>query len=298
MKIFITGVTGTLGTEVLKQLQPLGHDIYGLTRQESKMKSLEKYCTPILGDIRDSGRMIDATYDMNLVFHFAALKHVDLMEHNYSECLQTNLYGTHNINNAQHINRIRKVVFTSTDKAMNPINTYGLAKALAEKSVLQNSITNVVCRYGNVFGSKGSIFERLPAILKETNTISITHPEMTRFWISLEDAATFVIQSGIHASSSGLKIPKMKAANVLRMLKLFAETRGFKDCEITEIGLRPGEKLHEELTRDLNSWGCKQFTDLELEELFDESRDIRCKWEYGETISSGALPFREKTQLL
>lgn len=266
MNIFITGAAGTLGTEVIKQLQPYGYNIKGLTRNEHHLLKLRETCTPVLGDIRDRKRMIDVTKDIDIIFHFAALKHVDIMENNPDECLRTNLEGTKNLLHAQEINGIDRVIFTSTDKAVYPINSYGFCKAMSENLILQNPY-NAVCRYGNVFGSKGSIFERLPGILKKTNTIKITHPEMSRFWIRIEDAAKFVLETGLKGKN-GLHIPPMKSANVLKTLKLYAEYKGFLDYEIEEIGLRPGEKLHEDLSPDLSSNKCENFTTTELIDLF------------------------------
>jgi FlaA1/EpsC-like NDP-sugar epimerase len=286
MRILITGVTGTLGTEVLKQLQGRGHEIWGLTRQESKFQELSKYCTPVLGDIRDQDSMLVETKNMNIVFHFAALKHVDILEKYYSECLSSNLTATHNIVNAQAINNIARIVFTSTDKAVYPINTYGMCKGLSEKLILLHDSDrgNVVCRYGNVFGSKGSIFERLPKILEETNTISITDARMTRFWVTVKDAATIVINSGL-GKDGGLKIPKMKSANVLYMLQYYAKLLGYPNPKIKTIGLRPGEKLHEDLTYDINSDNADRLTDLELEELFNVSSTNRITRQHGQEVS-------------
>src|SRR3990167_6943409 len=129
MKILITGATGTLGTEVLRQLNNLGHhrdDIIGITRSENKFRSLSNFCKPVLCDIRDQERVVSVSKKCDLVFHFAALKHVDILENSKSEALATNINGTINLLTAQKINSIQKLVFASTDQAMYPINIYGM----------------------------------------------------------------------------------------------------------------------------------------------------------------------------
>lgn len=265
MKLFITGATGTLGQEVLKQIPP-GYIVYGLTRSEKKFFELKRDCIPVLGDIRDRERMVEVTRGMDMIFHFAAFKHVDLMEGHYEESIKTNLEGTRNLVYAQKVNDISKIVFTSTDKAMYPINIYGQCKALAEKAVLQND-NNIVCRYGNVFGSNGSIFQRLPGMLEDMGVIPLTHKDMTRFWIKPKDAARFVLSKGLYDLQGGVKIPEMKAAKMIDMFNIAAKILGYEDVEYSEIGLRAGEKIHEDLSPTLNSRTAPQFTEEELKEL-------------------------------
>jgi FlaA1/EpsC-like NDP-sugar epimerase len=228
--------------------------------------------------------MLELTDGVDIIYHLAAMKHVDISELNPHESLETNLQGTKNILECQRINNINKVVFVSTDKAVYPINVYGMCKGLSERLVLQDE-RNAVCRYGNVFGSKGSIFSKLPGILEDTNEIKITNPEMTRFWIKVEDAAKFVAEVGL-TGKTGVNIPDMKAANVLYMMRLCAKLLGYPDPKVTTIGLRPGEKLHEDLDEELNSEFCNQFTENELRELLCESLNIRGQGKYGATLSS------------
>ena len=282
MKVCITGASGTLGTEVLSQLRRAEYDVYGLTRNEHNFKKMESFCTPVLGDIRDLDKMIEFCDGADLIYHFAALKHVDIMEENPEECIKTNLQGTRNILKAQKVCSVPRLVFTSTDKAVYPINAYGLCKAMSEKLVLSDPM-NVVCRYGNVIGSNGSIFHRLPEILRKTNTISITDRDMTRFWIKIKDAASFVIAMG-NGTRTGVCIPEMKAAKVITMLKMCAELHGFNSYKIKDIGLRPGEKIHEDLKSNLSSYTCEKFTAPEMGDLLNEISDIRMPGEYGAEI--------------
>lgn len=269
MKIFITGASGTLGTELLRLLDPIKNDILGLTRNEHNLSKLRLSCNPVLGDIRDRKRMIEVTKGVDVIFHLAALKHVDLMEFHTDECIKTNLEGTRNILAAQKENFIDKVVFVSTDKAVFPINVYGMCKSLSEKLVMKNPM-NAVCRYGNVFGSRGSIFERLPFLLKKDKTLNITHRDMTRFWITKRDAARFVLDTGLKGMK-GVQIPPMKSANVLDMMEICASLHNITDYRIREIGMRAGEKVHESLSETLDSNNCERFTETELKGILSES---------------------------
>lgn len=262
MNILVTGATGTLGTEVLKQLNKMGYkdSVIGTTRQEKKLYELEKYCTPLLCDLKDITKF--NFEDCDVIFHFAALKHVDLGENYIDEFVETNVNGTKNVLTLQKKFNIPKVVFTSTDKAMYPINAYGMTKALAEKYVLKNS-NNVVCRYGNVFGSNGSIFQKLPRILEETNIIPITHYKMTRFFLDVKKAAAFVIKQGL-SNNSGICIPQMKSAEICEMFSIAAELLKVEDFMFEEIGLRPGEKIHEDIRPGLSSENSPRFSREEL----------------------------------
>lgn len=268
MKIFVTGASGSLGTQLLKCLEnDIGiAKITCLTRNEHKLKKFKgrKKLKGVIGDVRDRVAMGKLARGHDVIFHLAALKHVDLMEEFKHECMQTNLEGTKNIIAAQKSNNVKKLVFVSTDKAVLPINTYGLCKALSERLVLENP-KNVVCRYGNVFGSNGSVFQYLPQQLKETNTIKITDYEMTRFWITVKEAAKFVYTEGMR--NQGVCIPKMKSAEVYKMMQLKAKMEGHSKYKVEEIGLRAGEKIHEHITETLTSENAERYTDLELMEL-------------------------------
>jgi len=264
MRIFITGASGSLGTELLKKFHmATGHSLFGLTRNENHIAKLSLRCTPILGDIRNREQMIRVTKGMDLVYHLAALKHVDLMENYISECIKTNLDGTMNLLAAQDANGISKVVFVSTDKAVAPINVYGMCKAISERAVLQKP-HNVVCRYGNVLGSTGSVFQKLPEMLDKHGALTITHEDMSRFWITINGAAHFVFDAQY---LRGLQIPNMKGANVLRMMRLAAKKLQIHDPKIETLGLRPREKIHETIDEGVFSNTCDQFTDSELEEI-------------------------------
>jgi len=247
MKIFITGATGTLGQEVIKQLlSTTNHILFGFSRDEQKQRLMPKTprLTMILGDVRDRFRLTESTRNMDLIMHFAALKCVDTLEENPEESIATNVYGTENVLYAQRMNKINRVSFTSTDKAVYPINVYGMCKGVSERVVLRNQ-NNVVCRYGNVIGSRGSAIPQFIKSINESHTVSITDPEMTRFWIKIEDAAKFVIESSF-GRDGGLKIPSMKSSKVTEVARIIAELLN-KPIAYKTIGIRNGEKIHESL---------------------------------------------------
>lgn len=277
MNIFITGITGTLGQAVLADLlKDEKHHVFGYSRDEKKQSEIPPHerLTLILGDVRDQRRLNESTRGMDLILHFAALKRVDTLELNPEESIETNVNGTINILGAQRINKIRRVVLSSTDKACKPINVYGYCKALSEKLVLRNK-NNVVVRYGNVLGSRGSAVPAFIESISKNSQVSLTHKEMTRFFIKIEDAASFVLDCAMRADG-GLRIyEKMKACKMTDLIDVIAGAFGDTTYSIKDIGMRPGEKIHEdlyheyELGRSLNSQTAPQFTKSELKGLVE-----------------------------
>lgn len=275
MNILITGITGTLGQAVSRILlkDKLVH-IFGYSRDEKKQAEIPKHerLTLILGDVRDQRRLIESTRNVDIIMHFAALKRVDTLENNPEESIQTNVEGTINVLGAQRANRIRRVVLSSTDKACKPINVYGYCKALSEKLILRNQ-NNVVVRYGNVLASRGSaVVDFMDSILAK-NAYKLTNSEMTRFFIKIEDAAQFVVDSAF-AREGGLKIKAgMKACYIKDLADVLAEVLGHPVPDVEHIGLRAGEKLHEDLYHEyecggsVNSFNADHFSREELREL-------------------------------
>jgi UDP-N-acetylglucosamine 4,6-dehydratase len=224
MKYFITGITGTLGSLVCqKLLKNEENEVIGISRDECKQASFPKHkrLTLYLGDIRDKARLEEATRGVDLIFHFAALKHVDKLEENPEEAVCTNIYGTMNILSAQRTNGIKRVVLSATDKGVYPINTYGMSKGISERLVLRNP-NNVVVRYGNVLASRGSVIEGLVKSLTTKATAYLTDPNMSRFWLTADEASDFVL-SGAAAKEGGLKIPPMKAASLHLLVSAVAQ---------------------------------------------------------------------------
>lgn len=274
MKYFITGITGSLGQEVCKiLLEKEGNFITGFSRDEDKQCKLTKHprLTLYLGDIRDRDRLLEASRNSDVIFHFAALKHIDLLEENPEESIETNIWGTQNVLHAQRINDIKRVVLSSTDKAAYPINVYGACKSIAEKLVLRRS-DNFVSRYGNVIASRGSVIPQFVKTLKEENKVYITDTNMSRFWITLPEAAQFISALGTVSGKGGIKIPSMKGAKVIDVASVVAECMGINSYQTKEIGIRPGEKIHECLRmghegEEVHSNTAHQFERHQLKDL-------------------------------
>lgn len=273
MKIMVTGFTGSLGTEVRNYfLSKTKHHVVGYSRDEQKQRLIKPHprLTMILGDIRDRDRFLESSRNVDLIFHFAALKCVDSLEENPEESISTNIDGTKNVLYAQRLHKIPRVVLTSTDKAAYPVNVYGMCKAISERLVLRNS-NNIVCRYGNVLASRGSVVPQFVQTINDQGLMNITDAAMTRFWIPLKDAAKFVIKSAFSADG-GLKIPNMKSYPVIDLGYLVSHILG-KRADPKFIGIRPGEKIHETLkTEEEGEWVTSEdnkFTEQELTKVLE-----------------------------
>lgn len=201
-----------------------------------------------IGDVRDPTRLSRALDGVEAVVHAAALKQVDTAEYNPFECIATNVFGAENVINASIDKGIERVVALSTDKASSPINLYGASKLCSDKLfVAGNHYSNrgrskfSVVRYGNVVGSRGSVvplFRRLGP----SGRLPITDPRMTRFWITLDQAVKFVVDSFDQMSGGEIFVPRIPSTTILDLAKAIAP-----DAEIDVVGIRPGEKLHEEM---------------------------------------------------
>lgn len=267
----ITGITGTLGQEVSRiLLRDTAFKLIGYSRDEMKQMALKAHprLTLYLGDVRDRDRLIEASRNCQLIYHFASLKCVDKLEENPDEAKKTIVDGTDNVLHAQRLNGVPRVVLSSTDKAVYPINSYGKCKALAEDLVLRNK-NNVVVRYGNVIASRGSVIPQFVKSIMESNSVLLTHKDMSRFFLTPEEAANFVIDSSFE-KSGGLKIPDIKATRITNIVSALATILGKKPNSVI-VGIRPGEKIHEDLkTEDegdgqrLTSASGPQFTEKEL----------------------------------
>jgi UDP-N-acetylglucosamine 4,6-dehydratase len=256
----VTGGTGSFGKcfvqTVLQTLSP--RRIVVFSRDELKQSEMAETLSPsvypavryFLGDVRDRDRLEMALRDVEVVVHAAALKQVPAAEYNPFECIHTNVLGAENVVRASIRAGVKKVLALSTDKAVNPINLYGASKLAADKIfVAANNLSAgsgprfSVVRYGNVLGSRGSVVPYFQKLIREkAAALPITHPEMTRFWITLQQGVNFVLKS-IQAMKGGEifvpKIPSMSMVDVARALA--------PELPHTIVGIRPGEKLHEAL---------------------------------------------------
>ena len=253
--ILITGGTGSFGMHcikvILQKFRP--RKIVILSRDELKQfemqQELNEPClTYFLGDIRDEARLKQAMRGMDYVIHAAALKQVPAAEYNPMECIKTNVMGSQNIIQAALANDVEKVIALSTDKAVNPINLYGASKLAADKlfiaanNIADNSKTIFsVVRYGNVIGSRGSVFPFFKKLIKEgCKELPITDPRMTRFWITLQQGVDFVLQSFMRMHGGEIFVPKLPSIKIMDLAQALAP-----QLKPRIVGIRPGEKLHE-----------------------------------------------------
>lgn len=253
--VLLIGGTGTLGKALLDQLDV--NDCVVFSRDELKQHELRhKYpgLKTVLGDIRSPESLNKAMEGIKTVFHVAALKHVDVLEENPEEAYATNIVGTMNSAQAAIKHGVREFYFTSTDKAVLPINVYGMTKAISERYLLhlnQNEPFSTrfnVFRWGNIVGSRGSAVNLFAKTLKEKNKVYITDRRMTRFWMRIEDAVNYMLT--FKGDNTRVNYPDMKAAPVLDMATAIADVLGIKKFDVEVVGIRPGEKLHECLHSD------------------------------------------------
>jgi UDP-N-acetylglucosamine 4,6-dehydratase len=208
-----------------------------------------------LGDVRDLKRLQRAFYQVENVIHAAALKQVDTGEYNPSEFIQTNILGSQNVVDAAIGAGVKRVVALSTDKASSPINLYGATKLTADKLFIsannygypQGTIFSVV-RYGNVMGSRGSVIPYFQNLALNGKRIPITDIRMTRFWITIEHAAKFILDSLLIMKGGELYVPKIPSMKIIDLARAIQPS-----SEIYETGIRPGEKLHEEMISEDDS---------------------------------------------
>jgi UDP-N-acetylglucosamine 4,6-dehydratase/5-epimerase len=257
-RILITGGTGSLGKKLTRLLLDTTKDsrVVVYSRDEFKQFEMRASFSPeeqkrlrfFIGDVRDAERLKRAMAGVHYVIHAAALKQVDTAEYNPGECIKTNVTGAENVIEASLSAGVKGVVALSTDKACAPINLYGATKLVSDKLFVaannikgEHKICFSVVRYGNVMGSRGSV---IPFFLKQRaqGFLPVTHREMTRFNISLDEGAQLVIFALRNQLGGEIFVPKIPSYKILDVAEAVAP-----GCEIRDIGIRPGEKLHEEM---------------------------------------------------
>nr|QCO71586.1 Nucleoside-diphosphate sugar epimerase [Streptococcus suis] len=265
--ILVTGAGGSIGSEICRQIARfspkrlllLGHgenSIYLIHRelQEKYGKSIE--LIPVIADIQDRGRIFDimATYRPNVVYHAAAHKHVPLMEYNPHEAVKNNIFGTQNVAEAAKAANVEKFVMISTDKAVNPPNVMGATKRVAEMIVTglneSGKTQFAAVRFGNVLGSRGSVVPVFKDQVKKGGPVTVTDFRMTRYFMTIPEASRLVIQAGHLAKGGEIFILDMgEPVQILELARKVILLSGRKEEEIgiVESGIRPGEKLYEEL---------------------------------------------------
>ncbi|KLN65580.1 UDP-N-acetylglucosamine 4,6-dehydratase (inverting) [Vibrio sp. VPAP30] len=263
--VLITGGTGSFGKQFIKTILERYSDVRKIiiySRDELKQFEIRQQYPAnqypqlrfFIGDVRDQQRMIQACENVDVIIHAAAIKQVDTAEYNPTECIRTNVTGAENVINAALQCGVRDVVALSTDKACAPINLYGATKLASDK--LFTAANNIrgskdirfsVVRYGNVMGSRGSV---IPFFLskKQEGVLPITHKDMTRFNISLQDGVNMVMYALENHLGGEIFVPKIPSYKILDIAKAVAP-----ECETKVVGIRPGEKLHEEMITDTDS---------------------------------------------
>lgn len=261
---FITGVCGTVGKEMVKQLLQsdpelniLGVDInetdlFFINQEYGKYENFKAYYC----DIRDLTELKKLTAGRKIMLHTAALKHVGICEDSPNQAIQTNVIGTQNCIEVSENNGLERFLFTSSDKAVNPTNVMGTTKLLGEKLVTaaaQTSRSGCIyssTRFGNVVGSRGSVVPIFKAQLESGKRLTVTHPSMTRFLMSLEQAVDLTLKSLLIAQNGDVMITKMPVCNITDIARVMLSAGNRSPDEIDYIGIKPGEKLYEELNNE------------------------------------------------
>ena len=257
-EVLITGGTGSLGRALAKKiLLDKLEKLIIFSRDEFKQHQMAKEFERaenirfFLGDVRDKSRLIQAFVGMDYVIHAAALKQVPALEYNPEEAVKTNVLGTMNVIDACIASGVKKCVFISTDKAVNPVNLYGATKLCGEKLFLAANAYNKTefncVRYGNVIGSRGSVIPLFQKLKEEgKQKIPITSVEMTRFWITMDEAVDLVMHA-LGGEKGRIYVPAAPAMKITEIARAIVP-----DCEFEVIGIRAGEKVHESLVSEDN----------------------------------------------
>ena len=272
--ILITGGTGSFGKKftqrVLDQFSPkkiiiYSRDEYKQYLMQRQFQDYKKQMRYFIGDVRDKERFARACDGVDIIIHAAALKQVPAAEYNPLEAIKTNIDGARNIVDVAIDKDVEKVVALSTDKAVNPVNLYGATKMVSDKLFIaanayvgaKNTKFSVV-RYGNVSGSRGSVIPFFKTLIDEGATkLPITDMRMTRFWITLDEAVDLVIKAIGEARGGELfihKCPSFKVTDLARAM--------LPDCELEDVGIRPGEKLHEVMVTEEDSRSTYEYDDF------------------------------------
>ncbi len=313
--ILLTGGTGSFGKKfielAIKKFKKIKRLVI-FSRDELKQYELKKiypdtkyeFLRYFIGDIRDKERLSRAMENIDYVVHAAALKQVDTAEYNPDEYIKTNILGSMNIVDASLENKIKKVIALSTDKACSPVNLYGATKLCSEKTFLaannikgNRNISFSVVRYGNVAGSRGSIIPKILELKKKNiKDFNLTHKEATRFWITLEDSVEMIMWAIKNCNEGQLLIPKIPSFKILDLIKVL-----YPETKINLVGLRPGEKIHEDLvsSNETNVYDIGKYYSIYPSYVVLKSKNKMKKLEENFMMNSGTYHQRlNKKQLI
>ena len=270
-----------MGRLVTSKLLAVEHAVTCFSRDEQKQRTLPQHrnLDTVIGDIRDYESIrdvMDNQYDV--VINFAALKCVDSVEANPYQSVQTNILGVKNLIRASQRTSLPKIIFTSTDKACYPINVYGQCKAVAEKLVMEYAGPSIVYRYGNILGSRGSVLSAFVKTIAQHGIAKITDMNMTRFWVDANEIAISIARACDEVvDGNNLRVKVSKTMRVVDVARAVADELGVGGIEYTEIGMRPGEKIHETIVtkydeiaselNDVDSHGHERYEHDEFREI-------------------------------
>jgi len=268
--VLVTGAGGSIGSEICRQVlsfQPkklvlLGHgenSIYNIHMELIRKISSYTELVPVIADVQDRNRVFEVVREHapNVIYHAAAHKHVPMMEYNPREAVKNNIFGTKNIADAAHELNVSNFVLVSTDKAVNPTNVMGATKRIAEmiiQNLAQSSNTKFVAvRFGNVLGSRGSVIPLFKQQILAGGPVTVTHPEMTRYFMTIPEASRLVLQAGTLANGGEVFVLDMgEPVKIVDLARNLIQLSGFSEYEIPieYTGIRPGEKMYEELLNE------------------------------------------------
>jgi UDP-glucose 4-epimerase len=316
--LLITGGTGSFGNAVLSKFisSDIG-EIRIFSRDEKKQHDMRlAYNNPKLkfyiGDVRDYQSILEASRDVDYIFHSAALKQVPSCEFYPIQAVKTNILGTENVLNASIVNKVKKVICLSTDKAVYPINAMGVSKAMMEKIFVAKSRTTdstIICgtRYGNVMASRGSVIPHFHQQIKEGKNITVTDPSMTRFMMTLQDAVDLVLFAFKNGNPGDIFVQKSPSTTIGELAKTMKKIYN-SSVEIKNIGIRHAEKIHETLlsreermvSEDLGNYFrvSADNRDLNYNKYFSEGNNLEVPLEEYNSDNTNRLSEKQLIQLL
>jgi len=271
--ILVTGGTGSWGNELVRQLLKLNpKEIRIFSRNESVQFLMKQKFNNnsklhfLIGDIKEMDSLKMASKGVDYIFHLAALKHVPVCEDQPLEALKTNVIGTQNVIDVAIENKIKKVIYISTDKASNPINFYGMTKTMGERLIIHantlDTKTKFVCiRGGNVLGTNGSVIHVFNRQIAEKGKVGITDLNMTRFFLTLEEAINLIFKAVSESIGGEIFVMKMPRCKIIDLAAVLIENSKKENIEIEILGVRPGEKIHEVLISENESKNTISYDD-------------------------------------